>query len=139
MIVKGILQISRASGGQADKQPMHITITDEISGCRVCEMFLALDEFTKGLTSSQGIGTLEIFPHAPWGMKPEHKTVFIPYTGPTYGKGSEAKIAEALAPFEINGWKARKGDMGNHHRGGPEGYNVVFFRHVDPKTGEPVT
>lgn len=132
------VQMCRSQGSR-NAIPMHITITDKISGCRVCEVWMALDEFTKALTSSQGAAQMEWFSDAPIGMKAENKEEFVPFTNDnTYGEGSEERIAKALAPFEVDGWTARHGDMGNHHRGSDAtGYRVVFFRHVDPETGEP--
>lgn len=43
---------------------------------------------------------------------------------------------KALKPFEVDGWKARGGDINNHHRhviekgGTQEFQRVVFFRNV---------
>ena len=41
--------------------------------------------------------------------------------------------SEILEPYEVDGWKARSGDLGNYHRRQPTGYCVVFFRNVPKK------
>jgi len=51
-------------------------------------------------------------------------------------------MEEAVAALEVDGWRRRSGDLGNHHRMArkPDGTwtnSVVFFRHVRPD-GAPV-
>ena len=46
---------------------------------------------------------------------------------------------EAIASFEVDGWKARSGDIGNHHMaskldGDKWAYKVVFVRFVNAPT-----
>lgn len=134
----GYVTISRASGGPADAEPIHITIDDEISGCRVLDLYMRLDEFAKAVTSSQGKASIRHFRSAPVGMKAENKTEIVPYKH-AYGKDHSEDEAKALGPFEVDGWRARRSDLSNHHHYVSEGkQRVTFFRHVNPDTGEPV-
>ena len=142
VIVKGskllpaTVQISRTSG-RDDDRPMRITIQDTTSGCYVCELCMSLAEFATALTSSQGEAQMRWFPNSPIGMKKENKEEFVPLSGDSLKR--ESQYAAALKLFEVDGWEARRGDMGNSHRGSDtHGYRVVFFRHVDPETGKPV-
>lgn len=96
---------------------------------------MRLDEFASALTSSSGEAEMEWWPHAPIGLKAENKTEDVPINVSPYGN-AEA-VAAALSPFEVDGWRARRGDMGNGHYRTKTGYHVVFFRHVYPETGEP--
>jgi hypothetical protein len=134
-ILKATLQISRASGGRYDEKPMHITVTDELSGCRVCELYMRLDEFTKALMSSEGKASMEYYTNAPIGMKAENKTEVVPCEFTVYG---DENIDAALKPFEVDGWKARRSDLSNHHYSVKGGQKVTFFRHVEVETEETV-
>lgn len=125
--------ISRSYGN--DDKPMHLMVTDDISGCCVVELYMRLDEFAKALTSSHGSAEMHWYSKSPIGMKAEHKTENVPFEGSAHG--NPTAVAAALEPFEINGWKARSSDMGNGHRRTLTGYSVTFFRHVDAVTGEP--
>jgi hypothetical protein len=132
------VQIARAMGGKADKMPMHITITDVISGCRVCEIYMPLGEFALAITSSQGKGEMEFWPKAPIGMKAQSKEEIVPFKPVTH-KRNEQEVKAALSPFEIDGWRASESDLFNHYRvAGAGKQRVTFFRHVDPETDEPV-
>jgi hypothetical protein len=135
--LEATLLITCSHGGDDDKL-MHLVVTDEISGCRVCELYMRLDEFAKALMSSQGKATMEYFPKAPIGMKAENKTELVPFDMYKSGR-SEKAITEALRPFEIDGWVARRSDMTNGHYQVKGGQRVVFFRHVNPETGAPIT
>jgi hypothetical protein len=121
--------ISRASGGQADEHPIHIELTDELSGCRVVSLWMRLDEFAKAITASYGEAIMDYYPDAPIGQKLETKTVIVPFT--MANGRNEAAPTKALKPFEIDGWSARRSDMTNHHCYVPDkGQRVVFHRHV---------
>lgn len=69
------------------------------------------------------------------GMEAQSKTEDVPFDWTTRG---EAAINKALKPFEVDGWKARRSDMTNHHYTTDMGQQVVFFRHVNPETKEPI-
>ena len=60
-----------------------------------------------------------------------------------YGYSHEkADAKKAVAPFEVDGWKARISDVFNGHRSFNKGdrrfSNVVFVRFVDSETGQPI-
>lgn len=134
--LSGTVQISRASGGTIDHTPIHIEIQDEISHCRVLDIYMSFEEFAKALTSSIGKADIRHFPDSPIGMRAESKTEIVPFESGY--PAAESDITKALKPFEVDGWKARRSDMTNHHHRVSGGQKVVFFRHVNPKTGEPV-
>ena len=134
----GTIQISRASGGIRDDMPVHITISDESSGCRVLEIYMSLEEYAKATFSSQGQCVIEHYPNGCFiGMKSENKTEIVPFDMFKDGR-AEGAIDAALKPFEIDGWKARRSDMTNGHDRVKGGQKVVFFRYVNPETGEPI-
>lgn len=70
------------------------------------------------------------------GMDLETKTEFVPCEEYPRHDDNAAKD-RALAPFEVEGWSARRSDLGNSHcsseRDGVPGYHVVFRRHVPAK------
>jgi hypothetical protein len=130
-ILKGKIIISRASGGQADDKPIHISIEDDLSGCRVLDIYMALDEFAKSITASYGAADIQHFPMSPIGKKVENKSEIVPFNW-TLRTSKEEEDA-ALAPFEVDGWKARRSDLTNHHCRTNKGQRVVFFRYVEVK------
>ena len=134
-LLAGSVIISRCSGSAVDDTPIHITVDDEISRCRVLEIYMSLEEFAKAITGSYGDAKIEHFPKSPIGMKAENKTEIVPFD--SY-QDKEKDINAALKPFEVDGWKARRSDMTNGHCRVKNGQRVVFFRHVDPKTDKPV-
>ena len=132
--LKATLMITRTHGRDDDK-PMHVIVTDEISGCRVLELNMEMAEFCKALTSSNGEAEMEYYDSAAIGMKAETKTEVIPFD---CFERNESEIDNVLRQWEVDGWKARRSDMTNHHRRAKDGQSVVFFRHVNPETGKPV-
>lgn len=102
-----------------------ITVTDERSGYQVCEVELSLESFAKALANQEvkGEATWRGVDHIGWEAQ---------------NKTEDGVTEDNLYKFEVDGWKARMGDLGNHHRRyGGGGHSVVFFRHVHPETGEP--
>lgn len=64
--------------------------------------------------------------------KPENKTEMVPV--PPYGQRQDGWQDQALAPFCVDGWWPRQGDITNHHcsfsANGQDYQQVVFFRNV---------
>ena len=138
MKLPGSISIMRISGGPLTL-PVRIMIKDEVSGVNFCEVNLTLESFANALTSlSQTPCELDLrFDFV--GQKAENKEEFVPAVavpeseliGVPWRDREAIKARYALEPFEVDGWIARDGDYGNHHRGNVEkGYRVVFFRHV---------
>jgi hypothetical protein len=119
---------------------IRIEISDENSSVRFFEGTLSVEAFA-GCAFGHRLAHFyraEIRGLDLLGKYLESKHEFVPFDwGSRHSPDEEKRLKqEALKPFEVDGWKARRGDMDNHHnwvRSGEKGtgYNVVFFRHVD--------
>mgnify|MGYP000175574113 FL=1 len=137
------ISITRPSGGGADY--VQLEIEDATSGSILFQTRVPLAEFTEAITglSSRPCETMALGVKY-FGMKLETKVQVVPKIeddGLWKNRGQTEK--KAVAPFEVDGWKARQGDYGNHHRsiktaGTDAAYNVNFYRYVNPETGESV-
>ena len=122
-----------------DDKPINIDINDEISGCRLVNIRMSLEDFADALTGRGWVPVeMEVNLDGPIGMKAENKTEIVPFNCFSKDSESEKAISKALKPFEVDGWRARREDMTNGHWRTDQGQRVVFFRHVDPETGKPV-
>lgn len=124
--MNGKISITRFQG---DESGIAIEVQDCLSRIQVIRIKLTPEQFgnaVSGLSYQDcdfNLGSVELV-----GMKIEHKTELVPFSG--YHATLESKKA-AAKPFEIDGWKARLDDIGNSHkRVYDKGYNVTFFRHV---------
>jgi hypothetical protein len=149
LVLPGRITISRPSCGNGDKY-ISISIDDDRSGCMVVEARVPLDGFAEALT---GLGCvaceIEVFPKAPIGKVREVKTEAVPWEGYTrdgFAIGSPkpdtdgGKAAEALRPFEVDGWVGETRDLFNSHRDcrtvdGREARLVTFVRFVEAAEG----
>jgi hypothetical protein len=129
---KASLTISRASS-TTGPDTIYFQVTDEVSRSVILQLEMSPEQFALALTG------LAVRPaSAEWcvenlGKRREVKEEVVPFSG--YSNSSDEEKARALAPFEINGWCARRSDLGNHHRidaANPAGYRVVFTRFVEP-------
>ncbi len=129
MTVKGKCQVvvTRPQGRKGTD--VCIQVTDELSHVQFVEIYMDHEQFSVALGSSIGIGEFELRGVDVVGMTAENKTEVVPFKC-----GDDP--AEALAPFEVDGWKGRSGDLGNMHRHVGNGYRVVFFRHVPTESEE---
>src|SRR5438046_3032372 len=108
--------MARFSGGEKfGGTGVHLTVEDEISGCRVLDVYMSLEEFGKAVTASVADGVMEFYPDGPIGMKHEHKEIVVPFDW-SHNRGNIRAEDEALAPFETDGWLGRRDDLHNHHR-----------------------
>ena len=130
----GKITISRPIDSHAASEYISITIQDRLSHNRVVEVRVPLDNFSKALTG-QGYLDCELkYPdQSRIGKKNEVKKEFVPFHeyNPT-----EEQLTSALEPFEVDGWKGRRGDLTNHHKyavkdGDVKGQWVVFERYVE--------
>ena len=129
MKVKATISIHRFSGSSSG---ISITLRDEVSGCEFFRGEMNAEDFGNAVTglSEQPIeGNLAT---ANVNKKREVKEEVVPYQNGYQSDQKEAKRKqEALAPFEVDGWRGRKDDLGNQHRGTGNGYRVTFIRFVD--------
>lgn len=117
------------------ERPLRILITDSISGCVAAHVSLSLTDFALALTGMGYVDCdLEFNDSGVVGMVAENKTELVPIPA-EHPYNREAWSIAALAPFEVDGWKAREGDITNGHnfvrtKNGMTFQRVVFFRHV---------
>ena len=134
--LEGAISIGRTSGGpNEDATPVRIEITDELSRTRVIDIRMSLEAFADAL---MGHGfrpcSITFNDTGTVGMKGENKTELVPFDMYGGSRSDEERIKKALAPFEVEGWRARSSDMTNGHcsttKDGKRHQSVVFFRHV---------
>lgn len=127
---------------QLSDHSFRIEIEDEVSGIRFATLHLDSEAVANLVTGRGARCELELQLRNV-GCKHEVKEVLVPSlpilsSGQGWEKRREGIAAASVLPFEVDGWKARSGDFGNHHCGSEDkGYLVVFFRHV-PSTAEDI-
>lgn len=119
-----------------------LEIEDKLSG--VCFLRLKItDDVAARFFAQRSVPTrVELSGLALVGHERQVKTEWVPaLPAPRVYERRAEDAAEAVRPFEVDGWKASRNDYGNSHRiskkGGVEGYNVGFVRFVRPD-GTPV-
>lgn len=129
--VKGEISIGRYHGSGVGEESVYISIEDDAAGCMIVEVLMTPHEFAQVLTGSGNRpGTVKVYTDAPIGMIREHKTELVPSLD--YSKRDNNKAINAvLKPFEVDGWKARKEDLFNHHMKRGNQSQVSFVRHVN--------
>ena len=124
------LEIHRTTGREIER-PMSIRITDNTSGCRILEVYFGLADFMDILTGRCGLHAEgDFYSTNPIGCTREHKEELVP--SPKGYKPDEVEDSAILAPFEVEGWKARREDLHNHHRSNKDKQRVTFTRFIKP-------
>jgi len=121
------IQFGRIHGGGLDEDKCYrLRIKDDSSKVTVCEISMNAEQLAQVLTgiSTQGISV-------EWGFvgkigmvrEVKRELVHVP---------NRSLVKEAVAGFEVNGWKGRLEDASNHHKRGPgsDMYWVTYTRHV---------
>jgi len=129
-IMKGRISIGQVHGGGREPR-IHIMIEEDNSGIEFFEGFMSLEEFGALVTGSSYKPIEFEFRPDKVGWKAENKTELVPKVD-VCAKNKKDLIAEALKPFEVDGWRARESDMENMHCRCGDKQKVVFFRHVAP-------
>ena len=134
--MKGKLNISRTSNNSGDPKTIHIEIIDDISRIHFVDLWMTPEDFGQAVT---GLSMQPCeFRHYPAmvGKRHEVKTEIVPFEGWRVKKEQrDSKEAEALKPFEVDGWKGRREDLYNGHKRvdrAEGGQLVTFTRYVDP-------
>jgi len=131
---EGKITISKPSGGgiDHDNEYVEIALIDSTSGIEFVSTRILMADFARALMGLSHVEMRFDFHPSLVGKTYEHKTLIVPFER-RYAKESERiKIAaETLAPFEIDGWKGRVGDLFNGHRYTKNGQSVTFTRYVD--------
>ena len=137
---KGTFRVARPQGGRHDGM-FTIELTDANSRTQFIEIAMDPGDFAIAITGQQRPATFQLQGVELVGSIAENKSEFVPNVENSFSATKE-NAEESLKPFEIDGWKARRADFGNNHRhgirDGQHGYNVVFFRHIDALTKEPI-
>lgn len=130
----GFLSVNRY-GGQDE---FRIRVEDKIGRCTFLEIVVDAADLMKALGGLSCVPCVnEIYKSAPVGMEAQNKAELVEVTD--YAFGNKAKLAEirkAAKTYEVDGWKARSGDIDNSHnfvrQDGKKYIRVAFFRHVKP-------
>ncbi len=132
------LTISRTTSSHRGDR-IAVRITDELSGISFVELSLPLAAFAAAVTGMGDVhAEAEIHGLDLIGQKHESKTETVPFDPSQLGYGAEkgaftAMLTAAVAPFEVDGWKADLDRTYNMHRvrDGMKGYEVHFHRYVE--------
>ena len=118
MKIKARLGLSRA--GMGEDSYMRMEIEDKASGTRFAELEIPMEAFAFLVSGLHGIeADCEIRGIENVGRIREVKTEEVPVTSAMEqwaACGDKVVISEALAPFEVDGWKGTAGDLFNHHK-----------------------
>lgn len=161
-ILNGTISISCGHNSIDDSRTVSITVTDGTSHAHVIDVELSAEDFAVGLFGlAERPCRFELNDSGVVGLTAENKTVEVVFPKNLSWYGHPAAIAqatvsanEALAPYEVDGWRARRGsgaDYRNHHRlvkGNVlygtgkhkvpgDTFKVSLFRFVNPTTGQP--
>lgn len=131
--MNGQITISRPQRSD-DRKYIQIEFHDGSSGVNFLTVRVDLADFAETLTGlARNPCEFELRPELV-GKIHQHKEEFVPCKERYVSNESDRAIiaAEALEPFEVDGWKGRAGDLFNPHRRNQEGARVTFVRYVEP-------
>ena len=127
--MKGSISIHRVYSSHEDDR-IRVEITDELSRTRFVSFETDLENFAKALMGQREVdGTFSIAGINLIGMIAENKTEIVKCQ-PPWNEETKKEANVALKKYEVDGWKARRGDIDNHHNFRKGGVEVVFSRHV---------
>ena len=127
----GKISISKVTGPNV--RYVEIELTDTKSGIEFMHVHITLEAFAEAITGSGSQScTFELSGMCNVGKRREVKHEFVSYDNVSKSQDYEAK-AQALAPFEVDGWRGRTSDLGNMHKWNRDksAYDVLFIRFVD--------
>jgi len=115
-------------------------LKEDASGITFLDLTIQPDVFAKAITGSRNqLCTVALRDLHNLGKRREVKEIIVPYVRiPGELRTEDSAKAQALAPFEVDGWKGRPSDLGNYYRGSPGGqsYCVTFTRFVEAATDQ---
>ncbi len=111
-----------------EKRRVHITLFDAANQSQVCKIRLSLEAFAAAvLGGARRPCVFELNASKAIGMKTETQLRLVHI--PSEASVDSEKAAEALRPFETNGWVACLGDVKDPHNWhGADGVAVRFVR-----------
>ena len=152
----GKLTISLPTSSRIEEPMMEIRVQCALSGVEFIEVHVSPGDLMKALTTRFVDCTFTTRALSRIGSKSETKTELVEFnrwassdklSKERKGLNSHERsptIDALLAPFEIDGWRASVSDLFNRHRGqggntsGKRYQAVLFDRHVNVETGEPI-
>ncbi len=123
--MKGQMSINRVSSNPSF---IRLEIEDDVSGTRFLQVGISLENFARMLTGSNYLDCDFELHTQNVGRTRESKTEIVPLEDKYFA--TDEQRHKALAPFEVDGWKARSDDISNHHNYTDKGIRVVFTRFV---------
>lgn len=127
-MMKGQISLGRVHSNTEDDF-IRISIEDDSSGVHFCEVKLSLIDFARLIT---GLSNIDC-DFALRGIKNvgkirQHKTELLPVVE---WNATPDDLAQAVKPFEVDGWIARRDDLKNHHNISGDKVRVSFTRFVE--------
>jgi hypothetical protein len=141
-LFNGTIVITMPNG--ADAGYINVSLIDDTSRTQFCEVKIKHADFAQALVGNR-------YTHMQFEWRPEQvgkilevkeEYVTVPDEfPPRYNEAWRGAVEELLKPYEVDGWKARDGDFGNHYRrskGANDtwGYGVTFARYVNAPAEE---
>jgi hypothetical protein len=112
--IKGRLRLGVTTSNQEDDYAS-LEITDDDAGVQFLSGKCSLEAIAQALLGRREIEIdLTLRGLEKLGTIREHKREVVPYDC-YQSPRTEEHIAEVLAPFEVDGWQARRGDLWNGH------------------------
>ena len=141
MKIKGRLSISRITSNEPRGGWIRITLEDGSSSVQFAEVDIDFKQFGQAISGMSGqLCDIELRQLDLVGKKMEHKfeLVPVPITLDKKDKKLIKLIETIFAPYEIDGWVARRDDIFNYHnyRGSHsslndyDSYEVSFTRYI---------
>lgn len=110
---------------------MNITIVDENSGVEFVDVQVDIKTFMDVLTGlARQPCEFELRLPELVGMVKEGKSELVQKPG---WNATDEEIDEILIPFEVNGWRAARDNIKNHHNYRGDKVQVSFSRYVAPE------
>lgn len=114
-ILKGELSISRPQFSDG-RDVIHINLIDERAGSQAVEIHIGLADFAKALTGMGHVDCdFDFNDSGVVGTCHEWKEELVPIPDMLF-RDDDKRISAILNPLEVDGWKARRSDLTNHHR-----------------------
>jgi hypothetical protein len=133
--VKGEVRLGHVHSNGPEGDYVVIEIEDDVSGIRFLSLKIANKDTSKFFLHKATPCEVELQGLELIGCTREVKYEFVPrlkHARPYEHRDADAQ--DALAPFEVDGWKGSNSCYGNGHRsakkGDVDGYSVLFSRYV---------
>lgn len=129
MKLKGNIVFSKSLGST---RGVRLEIRDNDSGARFLEAYMSLETFADAITGTCTDFEFDVRGLSVLGKKQEVKRELVdcPPWIRTTDQEWQAALAQAVMPYEVEGWKADIDKQHNGHKTKGEKYEVIFRRYV---------